>query len=339
MGKIGINGFGRIGRVFMRAAVKKGVPVLAINDPFADPKYMAYLLKHDSTHGVFCGEICNDDKHLIVNGDKIAAGAEYIVDSSGLNTTKEKASALLAGGAKKVIISAPSKDAPMVVLGVNHCCYDPKEKVISMASCTTNCCAPLAKVIHENFGIEEALMTTIHAVTLSQKLIDGSGKKDWRDGRGGLQNIIPASTGAAKAVAKVIPELDGKITGMAFRVPVPDASVVDLTVRLSSCADLEKVKCAVRNAAEGEMHGILAYTEEDIVSTDIIGTPYSSIFDAKACIELNGKFMKLISWYDNENGYSNRLVDLICFMSKRDAEAECDKPSKGDKPDKAKQAG
>ncbi|KAJ8982195.1 hypothetical protein NQ317_013497 [Molorchus minor] len=332
MPKIGINGFGRIGRVFFRAAIRKNQKILAINDPFADPVYMAYLLKYDSTHGRFCGSVCSEEKHLIVNGDKIVcfkekdpkkipwkeAGAEYIVESSGQNTTKDKASALLTGGAKKVVISAPSKDAPMIVLGVNHCSYDPQEKVISMASCTTNCCAPLAKVIHENFGIEEALMTTIHAVTLSQKIIDGAAKKTYRLGRSGMQNIIPTTTGAAKAVAKVIPALDGKITGMAFRVPVADASVVDLTCRLSSCTELEKIKCAVKNAAQGDLHGILGYTEEDIVSSDIIGTTQSSVFDANACIALNSNFVKLISWYDNENGYSNRLVDLLCYMSKKD---------------------
>ncbi|KAJ8972128.1 hypothetical protein NQ314_000354 [Rhamnusium bicolor] len=331
MAKIGINGFGRIGRIFLRTALEKDAEVVAINEPFADAKYMAYMFKHDSTHGRFYGKVCNDDKHLIVNKQKICvfteldpkkipwkqAGAEYIIESSGKYTTKDKAAALLQGGAKKIIISAPSKDAPMYVVGVNLCCYSPKDAVISMASCTTNCLAPLAKVVHEKFGIEEALMTTVHSVTLTQKLIDGASSKSWRDGRSALSNIIPASTGAAKAVGKVIPELAGKISGMAFRVPVANVSVVDLTARLCKCAEYEEIKCAIREASEGAMNGILGYTEDDVVSTDLIGSGCSSIFDAKAGMALSTHFVKLISWYDNEWGYCQRLVDLIDFVHKK----------------------
>ncbi|VEN46186.1 unnamed protein product [Callosobruchus maculatus] len=335
MPKVGINGFGRIGRLFLRAALAKNVEVKAINEPFADIKYIAYLFKHDSVHGRFYGNVCAEDKCLVIDKQKIAvykeldpgkipwkqAGVDYVVECSGVFNTIEKGSALLKGGAKKVIISAPSKDAPMYVCGVNLDKYDSKHKVVSMASCTTNCLAPLAKVIHENFGIAEALMTTVHAVTLSQKVIDGMAKKAWRDGRAAMCNIIPASTGAAKAVAKVIPELNGKITGMAFRVPVPTASVVDLTVRICKPTDYEKIKCTVKQAAEGSMCGILGYTEEEIVSTDVIGSPYSSIFDANAGIMLNENFVKLVSWYDNEAGYATRLVDFVQFAKKKDDEA------------------
>ncbi|CAH1962552.1 unnamed protein product [Acanthoscelides obtectus] len=352
MPKVGINGFGRIGRLFLRAALAKNVDVVAINEPFADTKYVAYLFKHDSTHGRFYGNVCPEDKCLTIDKKKISvfqekepskipwkqAGVDYIIESSGVFTTIEKASQLLKGGAKKVIISAPSKDAPMYVCGVNLDKFDPKYKVVSMASCTTNCLAPLAKVIHDNFGIAEGLMTTVHAVTLSQKVIDGMAKKAWRDGRSAMCNIIPASTGAARAVGMVIPELQGKLTGMAFRVPVPTASVVDLTIRICKPTDYEKIKCAVKEAAEGSMCGILGYTEEDIVSTDIIGSPYSSIFDANAGIMLNENFVKLISWYDNEAGYANRLADFVQFVKKKDDESAC-APKKPECPPKPPDCG
>nr|CAH7761027.1 unnamed protein product [Callosobruchus chinensis] len=351
MPKVGINGFGRIGRLFLRAALAKNVDVLAINEPFADTKYVAYLFKHDSVHGRFYGNVCAEDKCIIIDKKKIAvfksifvkeldpskipwkeAGVDYVVECSGVHTTIDKASALLKGGSKKVIISAPSKDAPMYVCGVNLDTYDSKHKVISMASCTTNCLAPLAKVIHENFGIAEGLMSTIHAVTLSQKVLDGMARKSWRDGRAAICNISPASTGAAAAVAKVIPELKGKITGMAFRVPVPTASVVDLTIRICRPSDYEKIKCSVKDAAEGSMCGILGYTEEEIVSTDVIGSPYSSIFDANAGIMLNENFVKLVAWYDNEAGYATRLADLVQFVKKKDD--ECASPKKPECPPK-----
>nr|QIM41215.1 glyceraldehyde-3-phosphate dehydrogenase [Calliptamus italicus] len=332
MSKIGINGFGRIGRLVLRAALDKGAQVVAVNDPFIGLDYMVYLFKYDSTHGKFKGEVKADGDSLVVNGQKIAvfserdpknipwgkAGAEYIVESTGVFTTIEKASAHLEGGAKKVIISAPSADAPMYVVGVNLEAYDPSAKVVSNASCTTNCLAPLAKVIHDNFEIVEGLMTTVHAVTATQKTVDGPSGKLWRDGRGAGQNIIPASTGAAKAVGKVIPSLNGKLTGMAFRVPVPNVSVVDLTVRLGKGASYDDIKAKVKEAAEGPLKGILAYTEDDVVSSDFIGDSHSSIFDAKAGIPLNNNFVKLVSWYDNEFGYSNRVVDLIKFMQSKD---------------------
>lgn len=332
MSKIGINGFGRIGRLVLRAAVAKGAQVVAINDPFISVDYMVYLFKYDSTHGKFKGEVAADGDYLVVNGNKIAvfsqrdpkdipwgkAGAEYVVESTGVFTTIEKASAHLAGGAKKVIISAPSADAPMFVCGVNLDAYDPSFKVISNASCTTNCLAPLAKVIHDNFEIVEGLMTTVHATTATQKTVDGPSGKLWRDGRGAAQNIIPAATGAAKAVGKVIPALNGKLTGMAFRVPVANVSVVDLTVRLGKEATYDEIKAKVKAAAQGPMAGILAYTEDEVVSSDFIGDTNSSIFDAQAGIPLNGKFVKLISWYDNEFGYSNRVVDLIKYIQTKD---------------------
>nr|AFD54028.1 GAPDH [Locusta migratoria]QQO58842.1 glyceraldehyde-3-phosphate dehydrogenase [Chrysoperla nipponensis] len=332
MSKIGINGFGRIGRLVLRAALDKGAQVVAVNDPFIGLDYMVYLFKYDSTHGKFKGEVKADGDSLVVNGQKIAvfserdpknipwakAGAEYIVESTGVFTTIEKASAHLEGGAKKVIISAPSADAPMYVVGVNLDAYDPSAKVVSNASCTTNCLAPLAKVIHDNFEIVEGLMTTVHAVTATQKTVDGPSGKLWRDGRGAGQNIIPASTGAAKAVGKVIPSLNGKLTGMAFRVPVPNVSVVDLTVRLGKGASYDDIKAKVKEAAEGPLKGILAYTEDDVVSSDFIGDCHSSIFDAKAGIPLNNNFVKLVSWYDNEFGYSNRVVDLIKYMQSKD---------------------
>jgi len=332
MSKIGINGFGRIGRLVLRAAVEKGAMVVAINDPFIPLDYMVYMFKYDSTHGQFKGEVKEDGKFLYVNGNKItvfnerdptainwaSAGAEYIVESTGVFTTTEKAMAHTKGGAKKVIISAPSADAPMFVMGVNHEKYDKSLQVVSNASCTTNCLAPLAKVINDNYGILEGLMTTVHAVTATQKTVDGPSGKDWRGGRGAAQNIIPASTGAAKAVGKVIPELNGKLTGMAFRVPTPDVSVVDLTVRLSKEATYEQICATLKAAADGPLKGILGYTDEDLVSSDFIGDNRSSIFDAKAGIQVSPTFVKLVSWYDNEMGYSNRVIDLITYMQTKD---------------------
>merc|ERR1711884_687168 len=287
-----------------------------------------YMFKYDSTHGRFQGEVKHDGEFLYVNGAKIhvfgerdpaninwaSAGAEYVVESTGVFTTTEKASAHAKNGAKKIIISAPSADAPMYVMGVNHEKYDPSQQVVSNASCTTNCLAPLAKVIHDNFGIVEGLMTTVHAVTATQKTVDGPSNKAWRDGRGAAQNIIPASTGAAKAVGKVIPELNGKLTGMAFRVPTPDVSVVDLTVRLEKATSYDDICAKMKETADGAMKGILGYADEQVVSNDFIGDDRSSIFDAKAGIGLNSNFFKLISWYDNEYGYSNRVVDLIAYM-------------------------
>ena len=324
--KIGINGFGRIGRLVLRAAVEKGAQVLsgqdgargvslvfqvvAVNDPFIPLDYMVYMFKYDSTHGQFKGEVKEDGKFLYVNGQKITvfnerdpkdikwsdAGAEYIVESTGVFTTMEGAQKHMTGGAKKVVISAPSADAPMFVMGVNQEKYDPSLKVVSNASCTTNCLAPLAKVINDNYGIIEGLMTTVHATTATQKTVDGPSGKDWRGGRGAAQNIIPSSTGAAKAVGKVIPELNGKLTGMAFRVPTADVSVVDLTVRISKEASYEEICKCIKDASEGSMKGILGYTDEDLVSTDFIGDQRSSIFDAKAGIQLSKTFVKLVSW-------------------------------------------
>lgn len=332
MSKIGINGFGRIGRLVLRAAIAKGATVVAVNDPFIDVNYMVYLFKFDSTHGRFKGTVSAEGGCLVVNGQKIAvfserdpaninwasAGAEYVVESTGVFTTQEKASAHFKGGAKKVIISAPSADAPMFVCGVNLDAYKPDMKVVSNASCTTNCLAPLAKVIHDNFEIVEGLMTTVHATTATQKTVDGPSGKLWRDGRGAAQNIIPASTGAAKAVGKVIPALNGKLTGMAFRVPTANVSVVDLTVRLGKPASYEAIKQKVKEAANGPLKGILDYTEEEVVSSDFVSDTHSSVFDAKAGIPLNDNFVKLISWYDNEFGYSNRVIDLIMYMQSKD---------------------
>merc|ERR1712112_183826 len=331
-GKIGINGFGRIGRLVLRAAIEKGATVVAVNDPFIPLDYMVYMFKYDSTHGKFKGEVKEDGKFLYVNGNKItvfnerdpanidwaSAGAEYIVESTGVFTTTDKAMAHTKGGAKKVIISAPSADAPMFVMGVNHEKYDPSLKVVSNASCTTNCLAPLAKVIHDNYGILEGLMTTVHATTATQKTVDGPSGKDWRGGRGAQQNIIPSGTGAAKAVGKVIPELNGKLTGMAFRVPTPDVSVVDLTVRLEKGASYEEICKCIKTASESSLKGILGYTDEDVVSCDFYGDDRSSIFDAKAGIQLSNTFVKLVSWYDNEMGYSYRVIDLISYMQSRD---------------------
>ena len=332
--KVGINGFGRIGRLVCRAAIEQGVDVVAVNDPFIDLDYMVYMFKYDSTHGRFKGTCTQEDGKLVINGNKITVhaerdpskimwkddDAEYVVESTGVFTTIEKANVhVKSGGAKKVIISAPSADAPMFVMGVNQEKYTKDMEVVSNASCTTNCLAPLAKVIHDNFVIIEGLMTTVHAVTATQKTVDGPSGKDWRGGRGAFQNIIPSSTGAAKAVGKVIPELNGKLTGMAFRVPTPDVSVVDLTVRIEKGASYDTIKAAIKAAAEGpKMKGFLAYTEDDVVSTDFTGDTSSSIFDAKAGIALNDNFVKLVSWYDNEFGYSHRVVDLIKYMASVD---------------------
>jgi len=331
-GKIGINGFGRIGRLVLRAAILKGATVVAINDPFISLDYMVYMFKYDSTHGQFKGEVKEDGKFLYVNGKKItvfnerdptninwaSAGAEYVVESTGVFTTTEKALMHTKGGAKKVLISAPSPDAPMFVMGVNHEKYDKSLQVVSNASCTTNCLAPVAKVIDDNFGIIEGLMTTVHAVTATQKTVDGPSGKDWRGGRGAGQNIIPSGTGAAKAVGKVIPDLNGKLTGMAFRVPTPDVSVVDLTVRIKKEASYEEICKVLKQAAEGPMKGYLGYTDEDLVSSDFIGDERSSIFDAKAGIQLSKTFVKLVSWYDNEMGYSHRVIDLLTYMQSKD---------------------
>ncbi|KAL1512450.1 hypothetical protein ABEB36_002040 [Hypothenemus hampei] len=328
MAQIGINGFGRIGRLVLRVSLEKGVKVLAINDPNLDPTYMVYLFKYDSTHGKFNGCVATDGKCLLVNGNKIAVfnerdpknipwgtvGVVYVVESTGAFTTVEKASLHLQSGAKKVIISAPSPDADMYVCGVNLDKYDSSQPVLSNASCTTNCLAPLAKIIHDNFEIVEGLMTTVHATTATQKTVDGPSAKDWRGGRGAGQNIIPAATGAAKAVTKVIPELKGKLTGMAFRVPVPNVSVVDLTCRLGKPATMDQIKEKIKEASEGAFKGIVGYTEEEIVSTDLNGDCRSCIFDSLAGISLNEYFVKLIAWYDNEFGYSNRVIDLINFI-------------------------
>ncbi|KAG4102789.1 glyceraldehyde-3-phosphate dehydrogenase [Neocallimastix lanati (nom. inval.)] len=331
--KVGINGFGRIGRLVFRSSFdREDIDVVAINDPFINLDYMVYLAKYDSTHGRFNGTVEAKNGKLVVNGKEItvfacrdpaeiawgAAGAEYVVESTGVFTLTEKASAHLKGGAKKVIISAPSKDAPTFVVGVNLDKYDPSMTVVSNASCTTNCLAPLAKVINDKFGIVEGLMTTCHATTATQKTVDGPSGKDWRSGRGAGQNIIPASTGAAKAVTLVIPELKGKLTGMSFRVPTPDVSVVDLTCRLAKEATYEDIKNAVKEASEGALKGILGYTEDKVVSCDFTSDKRSSIFDADAGIALNSTFVKLISWYDNEFGYSNRVLDLIAYMYSKD---------------------
>ncbi|KAI9276421.1 glyceraldehyde-3-phosphate dehydrogenase 2 [Sporodiniella umbellata] len=333
--QVGINGFGRIGRIVLRASLaRENVKVVAINDPFIPLDYMVYMFKYDSTHGRFNGTVEQKDGKLIVNGNEITvtserdpaqipwgqAGASYVVESTGVFTSIEGASAHLKGGAKKVIISAPSGDAPMFVCGVNLEEYKSEYKVISNASCTTNCLAPLAKVINDQFGILEGLMTTVHATTATQKTVDGPSHKDWRGGRGAGANIIPSSTGAAKAVGKVIPSLNGKLTGMAFRVPTPDVSVVDLTVRLEKGASYDDIKAAIKKASENELKGILEYTEDAVVSTDFVGSTASSVFDAAAGIALNANFVKLVSWYDNEMGYSNRVVDLLLHAAKVDGD-------------------
>ncbi|MBN2145643.1 MAG: type I glyceraldehyde-3-phosphate dehydrogenase [Candidatus Aureabacteria bacterium] len=323
--KVGINGFGRIGRLFFRASLNHpDVEVVGIND-IIDANYMAYMLKYDSTHGQFKGSIEVKDGKLIVNGKAMRVtaeknpadlkwgdiGAEYVVESTGLFTKIEKSTPHLTAGAKKVIISAPSQDAPMFVMGVNHNTYKPDMNIVSNASCTTNCLAPLAKIIHDKWGIVEGLMTTVHATTATQKTVDGPSLKDWRGGRSASQNVIPSSTGAAKAVGKVIPELNGKLTGMAFRVPTTNVSVVDLTVKLAKPATYDAIKSAMKEASETTMKGIIGYTEEDVVSSDFNGDPRTCIFDAKAGIPLNDTFMKLVAWYDNEWGYSHKLCDLV----------------------------
>ena len=330
--KIGINGFGRIGRLAFRAAIERpGIEVVGIND-LVDPDYMAYMLKYDSTHGPFKGTIAVEGGHLVVNGKTIRVtaekdpsnlkwgevGAEVIIESTGLFLTKETAQKHIDAGAKKVVMSAPAKDdTPTFVMGVNHKSLTADQTIVSNASCTTNCLAPIAKVLNDNFGIEEGLMSTIHAVTATQKTVDSPSAKDWRGGRGAYQNIIPSSTGAAKAVTLVIPELKGKLTGMSFRVPVPDVSVVDLTVRLTKPASYEASTQAMNDASERELKGILGYTEDDVVSEDFKGDARTSIFDAKAGIALNDNFVKVVSWYDNEWGYSNKLIDLIEELGKK----------------------
>lgn len=328
--KVGINGFGRIGRLVFRASVERdNLEVVAINDPFIDLEYMVYMLKYDSVHGRFNGEVSIKGDKLVVNGKEItvfqamnpeeiswgSAGVEYVIESTGVFTTMDKASAHFKGGAKKVVISAPSADAPMFVMGVNHKEYKSDMDIVSNASCTTNCLAPLSKVINDKFGIIEGLMTTVHATTATQKTVDGPSKKDWRGGRAAAANIIPSSTGAAKAVGKVIPQLNGKLTGMAFRVPTVNVSVVDLTCRLEKSATYEEIKAAVKQASENELKGILGYTEDDVVSTDFVHEYCTSVFDAKAGIALNDNFVKLVSWYDNEWGYSNKCLDLVSHMA------------------------
>ena len=330
MVKAGINGFGRIGSLAFSASLEKEeIDVIAINDPFIDVEYMVYMLKHDSVHGQFKGEVYADNGDLVVEGKRIKVfnekepvnvpwgeiGVEYVLECSGVFTTLEAANAHLQAGAKKVVISAPSKDAPMFVMGVNNEAYTPDMNIVSNASCTTNCLAPLAKVINDKFGIKDGLMTTVHSTTATQKTVDGSSKKDWRGGRAASANIIPSSTGAAKAVGKVIPELNGKLTGMAFRVPTIDVSVVDLTVNLEKPATYEEICAAVKEASEGELKGILGYTDELLVSSDFIHDSRTSIFDEKAGIALTDTFVKLVAWYDNEWGYSNKLLDLAIYMS------------------------
>ncbi len=330
--KIGINGFGRIGRLVFRAAMANPqIEVVGIND-LIDANYMAYMLRYDSTHGQFKGDIKVEDGHLVVEGKKIRVtcekdpanlkwnevNAEFVVESTGLFLTNETASKHIAAGAKKVVLSAPSKDAtPMFVMGVNHESYTNDINIVSNASCTTNCLAPVAKVLHDNYGIIEGLMTTVHATTATQKTVDGPSAKDWRGGRGAGQNIIPSSTGAAKAVGKVIPSLNGKLTGMAFRVPTPNVSVVDLTCRIEKPATYDQIKAAMKTASETTMKGILGYTEDQVVSNDFIGDSRSSIFDAGAGIQLSDNFVKVVSWYDNEWGYSCRVVDLILYMNSK----------------------
>ncbi len=327
--KIGINGFGRIGRLAFRAAIKKNIDVVGIND-LVEPDYMAYMLKYDSTHGRFDGTVEVVNGHLVVNGKTIRVtaekdpanlkwdevGAEYIIESTGLFLTQETAQKHIDAGAKKVVMSAPAKDdTPTFVMGVNHKTLLASQNIVSNASCTTNCLAPITKVLMDNFGIIEGLMTTVHATTATQKTVDGPSAKDWRGGRGASQNIIPSSTGAAKAVGLVIPAIKGKLTGMAFRIPLADVSVVDLTVRLEKPATYEQVKKAMKDASEGELKGILGYTEDAVVSSDFLGDARTSIFDADAGIALNDNFVKVVSWYDNEWGYSNKLVDLLMHMS------------------------
>ncbi|WP_423147078.1 type I glyceraldehyde-3-phosphate dehydrogenase [Rubrolithibacter danxiaensis] len=327
--KVGINGFGRIGRLAFRAACERNdIEVVGIND-LVEPDYMAYMLKYDSTHGPFKGTVEVKDGHLVVNGKTIRVtaerdpanlkwnevGAEVVIESTGLFLTQADAQKHIQAGAKKVVMSAPAKDdTPTFVMGVNHKELRADQNIVSNASCTTNCLAPIAKVLNDKFGIVEGLMSTIHAVTATQKTVDGPSAKDWRGGRGAYQNIIPSSTGAAKAVALVIPALKGKLTGMSFRVPVPDVSVVDLTVRLEKPASYADIKNAMKEASEGELKGILGYTEDEVVSQDFLTDPRTSIFDAKAGIALNDNFVKVVSWYDNEWGYSNKIIDLVAHI-------------------------
>jgi glyceraldehyde 3-phosphate dehydrogenase len=327
--RIGINGFGRIGRLAFRRAVSLGsVEVVGIND-LIDLDYLVYMLRHDSTHGRFAGEVSVEGDKLIVNGQAIRVsserdpanlrwgeiGADYVLESTGFFLTEASARAHLEAGAQRVVMSAPSKDAtPMFVMGVNHSSYA-GEAIVSNASCTTNCLAPMAKVLHDSFGIESGLMTTVHATTATQKTVDGPSAKDWRGGRGAGQNIIPSSTGAAKAVGRVIPALNGKLTGMAFRVPTPDVSVVDLTVNLARPASYDQIKAAMKAASEGPMAGILGYTEDAVVSTDFLGESCTSVFDAGAGIALTDTFVKLVAWYDNEWGYSCKCIDLMQHMA------------------------
>ena len=334
--KIGINGFGRIGRLVLRvASERKDVEVVGINDPFLDVEYAKYLFEYDSIHGKFNGNCKVVDNMLVVNGKKIKfyaqkdpslipwteCGAEYIVESTGVFTTYEKAQAHLKAGAKKVIVSAPGKEMPMFVMGVNENTYTKDMNIVSNASCTTNCLAPLAKVVNDAFGIEEGLMTTVHSTTATQLTVDGSTKKDWRGGRAASYNIIPSSTGAAKAVGVVIPELAGKLTGMSMRVPTLDVSVVDLTCKLKKETTYENICKAIKKASKNELAGILGYTDEMVVSSDFIGDSRTCIFDEKAGIMLSSKFVKLVAWYDNEWGYSNKVVDLVCHMACVDAKA------------------
>lgn len=326
MTKVGINGFGRIGRLVFRAAIKRGLDIVAIND-LIEPDYMAYMLKYDTTHGRFDGTIEVKDGQLVVNGKTIRitaekdpanlkwgeVGVDIVIESTGLFLTRADAEKHIAAGAKKVVFSAPAKDAdiPTYVMGVNHEKLTADQTIVSNASCTTNCLAPIAKVLNDNFGIVEGLMSTIHAVTATQKTVDGPSAKDWRGGRGGFSNIIPSSTGAAKAVGMVLPELKGKLTGMSFRVPVADVSVVDLTARLEKPATYEQIKAAMKEASEGYLKGVLGYTEEEVVSSDFIGNDHASIFDAGAGISLNDNFVKVVSWYDNEWGYSSALAKFV----------------------------
>ena len=329
--RIAINGFGRIGRLVLRLALqRKDIEVVAVNDPFISNDYAAYMVKYDSTHGRYKGTVSHDDKHIIIDGVKIATYQErdpanlpwgslkidVAVDSTGVFKELDTAQKHIDAGAKKVVITAPSSSAPMFVVGVNHTKYTPDKKIVSNASCTTNCLAPLAKVINDAFGIEEGLMTTVHSMTATQKTVDGPSHKDWRGGRTASGNIIPSSTGAAKAVGKVLPELQGKLTGMAFRVPTVDVSVVDLTVKLDKETTYDEIKKVVKAAAEGPMKCVLGYTEDAVVSSDFLGDTHASIFDASAGIQLSPKFVKLISWYDNEYGYSARVVDLIEYVAK-----------------------
>jgi len=329
---IAINGFGRIGRLVFRVAINNpNINIIGIND-LIDANYMSYMLRYDTTHGRFNGEVSVDGKDLVVNGNKIRItserdpanlnwgdiNAEYVVESTGLFLTEDSAKGHLSSGAKKVVMSAPSKDdTPMFVMGVNNSSYSTDMNFVSNASCTTNCLAPMAKVLHDNFGIESGLMTTVHAATASQKIVDGPSMKDWRGGRAAFSNIIPSSTGAAKAVGKVIPSLNGKLTGMAFRVPTVDVSVVDLTVNLTKETSYEEICSAMKSASENELNGVLGYTDEAVVSTDFLGDPRTSIFDSEAGIMLNSKFVKLVSWYDNEWGYSSKVVELIEFMNSK----------------------